>query len=138
MKILFFGSDAFSLHSLQRLAQKYPRIQLVSNSSLLIRYARTNGIPAHIPPPKTLKHWTPPTTSSDLAVVVSFGYFLPAALCDSFPLGAINVHPSLLPKYRGPAPIAHSLLNNDTETGISVIELDRARFDAVCFFMMIL
>jgi len=41
----------------------------------------------------------------------------------------MNVHPSLLPKYRGPAPIYHALLNEEKETGISIIELSRGRFD---------
>lgn len=43
--------------------------------------------------------------------------------------GAINMHPSLLPKYRGAAPITHTLLNGDTTTGVSVIDIDLDRFD---------
>ncbi|KAJ3093180.1 hypothetical protein HK102_003588 [Quaeritorhiza haematococci] len=66
----------------------------------------------------------------DLAVVVSFGYFLPRSLIRSFPQGAINVHPSLLPKYRGAAPIQHTILNDEKETGVSIIELDYKAFDA--------
>lgn len=66
----------------------------------------------------------------DLAVVVSFGYFLPAPLIASFPRGGLNVHPSLLPKYRGAAPIQHTLINGDPVTGVSIIELHAQRFDA--------
>jgi methionyl-tRNA formyltransferase len=43
--------------------------------------------------------------------------------------GAINMHPSLLPKYRGPAPIHHALLNGDKTTGVSIIEIDPGAFD---------
>ena len=66
----------------------------------------------------------------DLGVVISFGYFLPSSLLKLFSKGAINVHPSLLPKYRGAAPIEHALLNNDEVTGVSIIEVDPKRFDA--------
>lgn len=66
----------------------------------------------------------------DLAVVVSFGYFLPQSLLSAFPRGGINVHPSLLPKFRGAAPIQHTILNGDTETGVSIIELHARKFDA--------
>ena len=75
-------------------------------------------------------------TTFDLAVVVSFGYFFPASLIKSFPMGAINVHPSLLPKYRGAAPIYHTLLkerlNNDIkeETGVTIMELHPKEMDA--------
>ncbi|KAJ3158309.1 hypothetical protein HDU86_003018 [Geranomyces michiganensis] len=64
-----------------------------------------------------------------LAVVVSFGYFLPRRVIASFPDGALNVHPSLLPKYRGAAPLQHTILNDDRESGVSIIELDNKRFD---------
>jgi methionyl-tRNA formyltransferase len=76
--------------------------------------------------PDWLSQWKEP----DLAVVVSFGYFMPHRILNQFKLGAVNVHPSLLPRYRGAAPIHHSVLNGDSETGISIIELDRKRFDA--------
>lgn len=66
----------------------------------------------------------------DVGVVVSFGYFLPRALIEAFPLGAINIHPSLLPIYRGASPIQHSLMHGDADTGVSVIRVDPRRFDS--------
>jgi methionyl-tRNA formyltransferase len=60
----------------------------------------------------------------------SSGYFLPPPLLELFPKGAINIHPSLLPKYRGPAPIQHALINGDAETGVSIIEVDPQKFDS--------
>lgn len=60
----------------------------------------------------------------DLLVVVAYGKILPGALLEIAPLGAINVHGSLLPKYRGAAPIQWAVLNGETETGITILQLD--------------
>lgn len=68
--------------------------------------------------------------AADLGVVVSFGYFIPRSFLSRLRLGALNMHPSLLPKYRGAAPLPHAILNGDKETGVSVIEIDPERFDA--------
>jgi len=54
------------------------------------------------------------------AIVVAYGKILPQALLDAFPRGALNVHYSLLPKYRGASPVESALLNGDTETGVSI------------------
>ncbi len=57
---------------------------------------------------------------ADLFVVVAFGQILPQELLDIPPLGCINVHASLLPKYRGAAPIRRTLMNGERETGVSI------------------
>lgn len=62
----------------------------------------------------------------DLLVVVAFGQILPAEVLDRPRLGAINVHASLLPRWRGAAPIARALLAGDAETGVSVIRMTPA------------
>ena len=59
----------------------------------------------------------------DLIVVATYGQFLPRTLLDLSPHGVINVHPSLLPKYRGAAPIQWAIANGETETGVSIIYL---------------
>jgi methionyl-tRNA formyltransferase len=59
----------------------------------------------------------------DLIVVAAYGQFLPRALLDLPPHGVINVHPSLLPKYRGAAPIQWAVARGETETGVSIIYL---------------
>lgn len=86
---------------------------------------------------KTLRGWDPgslPGGSSlrqwDVGVVVSFGYKLPPHVLDTLTDGGVNLHPSLLPRYRGAAPIPHALLNGDTVTGVSVIRVDRDVIDA--------
>lgn len=62
--------------------------------------------------------------ASDLFLVVSFGKILPKALLDIPALGAINVHGSLLPKYRGASPIQSAILNGDEKTGITIMLMD--------------
>ncbi len=58
-------------------------------------------------------------------VVVSFGRFIPDSLLAKFPLGSINLHPSLLPKYRGAAPVQRALMNGETQTGVTLFRLVR-------------
>lgn len=57
----------------------------------------------------------------ELIVVVAYGRILPKDILDAPPLGCVNVHASLLPKYRGSAPINWAMLNGDTETGVSIM-----------------
>lgn len=60
----------------------------------------------------------------ELAIVASFGQIMPQALLDIYLYGVINIHPSLLPAYRGPTPFLDPILNGDKETGISIIKMD--------------
>lgn len=78
------------------------------------------------------KTWKPPPQFSNLnpaplnhvVVTASFGRILPASLLNMFtPTRRLNIHPSLLPAYRGPAPIQHAILSGDEETGVCVIEM---------------
>ncbi len=62
----------------------------------------------------------------DLGVLAAFGKIVPQDAIDAIPCGIINVHPSLLPKYRGTTPIETPLLNGDAETGVSVMRLVQA------------
>jgi methionyl-tRNA formyltransferase len=64
------------------------------------------------------------TFGAECAVVVAFGQILPQKFLDLFPLGALNVHASLLPRYRGAAPIQRALLAGEEETGVTVMLLD--------------
>ncbi len=59
----------------------------------------------------------------DLGVLAAFGKMVPDEAINAIPCGIINIHPSLLPKYRGTTPIESPLLNGDTETGVSVMRL---------------
>ena len=66
-----------------------------------------------------------PLSSADIAVVVAYGIIIPQTVLDLPWLGFLNVHPSLLPKYRGPSPIQSAIANGDEETGISIMLLNK-------------
>ena len=55
---------------------------------------------------------------------------MPGRVIEAFPNGMIVMHPSLLPKYRGACPIQHAILNQENQTGMSVIEISKRTFDA--------
>lgn len=61
---------------------------------------------------------------ADLYIVAAFGQILPQAVLDQPRYGTLNIHASLLPKYRGPDPIAETILQGDTETGVTIMQLD--------------
>ncbi len=60
----------------------------------------------------------------DIICVVAYGKILPKAILEIPKLGCVNIHPSLLPKYRGPAPIQWAVLNGDKQTGVSIMYLN--------------
>jgi len=61
---------------------------------------------------------------ADVTVVVAYGQILPASLINAPRLGTLNVHASLLPRHRGPAPIEWSILSGDTESGVTIMQMD--------------
>jgi methionyl-tRNA formyltransferase len=63
-------------------------------------------------------------SGADLGVVVAFGQLLPVSLLEALPLGFVNVHFSLLPRWRGAAPVERAVLAGDTETGVCVMQLE--------------
>jgi methionyl-tRNA formyltransferase len=65
----------------------------------------------------------------DIGVISSFGYMLPDRIINSFRCGMLNVHPSLLPRYRGAAPIQHAILKGDTVGGVSIITVHPTKID---------
>ncbi|AAO27146.1 methionyl-tRNA formyltransferase [Buchnera aphidicola str. Bp (Baizongia pistaciae)] len=62
--------------------------------------------------------------NADIIIVVSYGKIIPQLILNIFPLGGINVHTSLLPRWRGPSPIQSALLNGDKLTGITIIKMN--------------
>lgn len=61
---------------------------------------------------------------ADIALIVAYGLILPKNIIESTKFGCVNIHPSLLPKYRGAAPVQSALLNGDKETGVTIIQMD--------------
>ena len=63
-------------------------------------------------------------TGADIAIVVAYGKILPKAALEAFPHGCLNIHGSLLPRYRGAAPIQRAIISGDLETGVTIMQLD--------------
>ncbi|KFQ42133.1 hypothetical protein N333_01758, partial [Nestor notabilis] len=72
---------------------------------------------------------TGPAGRFDVGVVASFGRLLSEDLILQFPYGVLNIHPSCLPRWRGPAPIIHTVLHGDKVTGVTIMEIRPKRFD---------
>jgi len=60
---------------------------------------------------------------AQMAVLAAYGHIVPKSVLDQFPLGIINIHPSLLPAYRGPTPIEQAILDGVAKTGVSIMQL---------------
>jgi methionyl-tRNA formyltransferase len=75
--------------------------------------------------PSSLKSYQLSAMSFELGIVAQYGLLIPKHVLDSFPLGVINVHTSLLPKYRGASPIQSALINGETETGVTIMKMDQ-------------
>ena len=90
------------------------------------REAERFGLPVFTP--KTLRDADAAATmrahGADAAVVVAYGLILPKPILDAFPLGCFNLHASLLPRWRGAAPIHRAIMAGDSETGVMVMKMD--------------
>lgn len=88
--------------------------------------ALKHDIPIYQPEDIREPRWTKKIRelAPELIIVVAFGQIIPQSILDIPPYGCINVHPSLLPKYRGASPLQESLLHGDTETGVTIMRMD--------------
>lgn len=138
-KVLFFGSGDVALES-AKLLHKNPslidKLQFVcphqksSRTPIHVReFAKANNIHVHTYNPDSVKDIEEIAKDFDLGVVVDFGYLIPSSILNSFKNTSLLMHPSLLPKYRGASPIEYALINGDTETGITVLEVHPTCFD---------
>ena len=85
--------------------------------------AKEHNIPLLLPSKPMEIYDTLVELQADAAILVAYGRIIPQKIIDIFPAGIINVHPSLLPKYRGPTPIETPIAKNDAETGVSIMQL---------------
>ncbi|XP_076038681.1 methionyl-tRNA formyltransferase, mitochondrial isoform X1 [Oratosquilla oratoria] len=132
--VLFFGTDNFAVASLKELHSEtlsgnlIQRLDVVTVRLKKIKpavssYCEKQGLNLELWPVQV------PHGKYDLGVVVSFGHLLPQAIIEAFPLGILNVHGSLLPRWRGAAPIMHAIMNGDTITGVTIMKIHPHRFD---------
>lgn len=137
--IVFFGTEDFSLASLSALiAAGFPIAAVVTKPDSkkgrgqhlsfpkVKTFALQHDLPVWQPAKLADLHTSIQSLGSPMGVLVSFGKIIPQSLIDLFPYGIINVHPSLLPKYRGPSPIESAIFNGDTITGVSIMQLSAA------------
>jgi methionyl-tRNA formyltransferase len=88
--------------------------------------AAAHNIPVHLPEKPMDIYELLRSYGADAGILAAYGRIVPQKIIDLFPFGIINIHPSLLPKYRGPSPIESALLNGDRSTGISIMQLTKA------------
>lgn len=138
MRIIFMGTPEFAVPSLELIDKKYEVLSVFTkvdkpntrgkkiNYSPVKEYALQNNLPIHQPENfknreiiELIKEQNP-----DLIVVVAYGKILPQEVIDIPKYGVINLHSSLLPKYRGAAPINMALINGDDKSGVSIMYVE--------------
>lgn len=136
-KIIFFGTEDYSLGALRTLVNNGFAVAAVITKP---DAPRGRGQKLTAPPVKTfaLEHSIPvwqPQKLGDLAddirnlqpvagVLVAYGKIIPQGVIDLFTPGIVNIHPSLLPLYRGPSPIESAIVNRDAQTGVTIMQLE--------------
>lgn len=137
MRIIFMGTPDFSVPALRALAARH---QIVAVYSQPARAAGRGQKPRPSPVQRTAEELGLPVLTpqrlrdpcdqadfaahqADLAVVVAYGLILPQAILDAPRLGCLNIHASLLPRWRGAAPIHRAILAGDTETGVAIMQM---------------
>lgn len=138
MRVIFMGTPEFSVPVLEALAATHEVVAVYSQPprpagrgkkdrpSPVQARAEALGLPVRHP--VSLK--TPETQAefaafgADVAVVVAYGLILPQVILDAPRLGCLNIHASLLPRWRGAAPIHRAILAGDAETGICIMQME--------------
>ncbi len=136
-KIIFFGTSEFAVPTLEALKNAdYEIAAVITNPDELVGRKKVLT-----PPPvkiaaqnlglnilqftslkiENLKLKIP---DADVGVVAAYGKIIPAEIINLPRLGILNIHPSLLPKYRGPTPLQTTILNGEKETGVTIIKID--------------
>ncbi len=141
MRYIFFGTGHFALPVLKHLKEKsfLPSLIITSPDKPVGRhqiitppltkvFAIENNIPVY--QPESLKNETvfedikKYITEHEAVVVADYGKIIPQNILDLSPNGFLNIHPSLLPEYRGPTPVQATILNNNPHTGVTIIKMD--------------
>lgn len=138
-KLMFFGTEDFSVPTLQKLIEaNYKIVAAVTKPDTLRGRGHKLDQPAvkKIAAVNNIKVLQPAKVTEilpeiqklqpEVGVLVSYGKIIPESIIEAFPKGIINIHPSLLPIYRGPSPIESAILNGDKVTGISIMSLEKA------------
>ncbi len=130
LKIVFFGSSSYVIPIIEVLKKNF-NLQIVITTGKfetkpVPKYCIENKIaymPVETLSGKNLKSLIINHKSS-IGVLADFGLIVPKEILNLFPKGIINIHPSLLPKYKGPTPVQTAILNGEKITGVTLIKLD--------------
>jgi methionyl-tRNA formyltransferase len=139
MRLAFLGSSAFAVPALRALVEAGHEVVAVytrapkpagrgqhEHKTPVHEVARTLGLPVRTP--RNLKGEEEARVFKaldlDVAVVVSYGHILPRSFLEAPVLGCVNIHGSLLPRWRGAAPIHRAILAGDSETGVTTMYMD--------------
>lgn len=136
LKTIFMGTPDFAVPILNTLIEetevllvvtqpdrKVGRKQVLTPSPIK-EVALKNNIPVFQPEKIRNDYETLKSYDADLIVTCAYGQIIPRGVLEIPKLGCINVHASLLPKYRGGAPIHHAIMNGDSETGVTIMYMD--------------
>jgi len=138
VRVVFMGSPEFAVPCLRALCERHEVVLVVSQpdkpagrggqlaAPAVALAAKQLGLPVIQPRSARTGELRDALVASgaELAVVVAYGKILPKPVLDALPRGCINVHASLLPAYRGAAPVQWSVIRGETETGVSIMQLD--------------
>lgn len=136
--IVFFGTEEFSVPTLEALiASDYEVAAVVTkpdsvrgrghklDSPTVAKIATSHGIKVLQPDKLSDIRDDLIEMHAPIGVLVSYGKIIPQSIIDVFPNGIINLHPSLLPQYRGPSPMEAAIVNGDSKTGLTIMSLVR-------------
>jgi len=126
VKTVFFGSGIYTIPIVEML-KKHGLVYSVTTEKeeKLIGYLKKNNIPflsSNLKSQKSIQIIK--EIKPDIGVLASYGALIPELIIENFKFGILNIHPSLLPKYKGPSPIQTTILNGDKTTGVTIIKLD--------------
>ncbi|HEY7666392.1 MAG TPA: methionyl-tRNA formyltransferase [Xanthobacteraceae bacterium] len=140
LRVVFMGTPHFALPTLLELVGRGHEVAAVYTRapkpggrrglepvpSPVEREARRFGLPVFTPPSLRAAEAASAMRGhgAEVAVVVAYGLLLPPAILEAFPLGAFNLHASLLPRWRGAAPINRAVMAGDAETGVMVMKME--------------
>ena len=139
LKIVFMGTPEFSVPTLEALINK--KFEIISiytqppkkskrgqklNISPVQKFSEKNNLPVRNPDNlnNDKEYNFIKSLSADIAVVVAYGKLIPKDILKTTKLGFINIHASLLPKWRGAAPIQRAIMNGDKKTGVSIMKIE--------------
>lgn len=124
--IIFFGTGEYTIPVVEMLKSRgLAMVVTTDGTGAVAKYARTGNIPLLVSDLKNEEDVSKIRAQKPvIGVLASYGAIVSQRVIDIFPQGILNIHPSLLPKYKGPSPIQNAILNGDTVTGVSIILLD--------------